>query len=286
MSSTTDSSAAAQSVSHYTRRAQNYDSGNSQWHVSLGQQFVEDANPLCGSRCLDLACGTGLVTFPLAEAVGTTGHVIGIDITPAMLDIAKSQPRKPDWAPIDFIEHDIAHLDGIAQIQSVIAQHGGFDLIACCSALILLSDPAAAIQSWAKLLKPGGKLIADVPTEDHLLQYILSWDLRGATASSIDPSRPWVKGIDSLNKLCTDAGLVIERSWRADGLPEQQTEYGLDEGDRVFGDCVQKYSDFMDPGKIDETKGAFLQMWAQRCERNDGCFRDGPWLYVTIARKR
>lgn len=285
MSNTAQSAAAAKSVSHYTRRAENYDSGNSQWHVSLGQQFVANASPIPGSQCLDLACGTGLVTFPLAEAVGNSGHVIGMDITRAMLDIAKAQPRKPHWAPIDFIEHDISNLDGIDQIQAVVTQHGGFDLIACCSALILLSDPAAAIESWAKLLKTGGKLIVDVPTEDHILQYILSWDVRGATASSTDPSRPWVKGIDSLNKLCTNAGLAIEKSWRMDGLPEQQTDYNVDEGERVFGDCAQKYKDFMDLDKINETKEAFLKMWAQRCERNGGRFPDGPWLYVTIARK-
>lgn len=136
----------AEAIAHYTRRAPDYDGGSNGWHIALGEQFVADINPPQGARCLDLACGTGLVTFPLARAAG------------------------PDGARIEFVEHDVSYFDDVLQVQAVVARHGGFDVVACCSALVLLADPAAAVRSWAALLRPGGVLVAEVPTETHTLQ--------------------------------------------------------------------------------------------------------------------
>jgi SAM-dependent methyltransferase len=50
-----------------------------------------------GDRVLDIACGTGL-NFPhLHELVGDEGHVMGIDVTPAMLDIARQRIARQGW---------------------------------------------------------------------------------------------------------------------------------------------------------------------------------------------
>ncbi|ETN40630.1 uncharacterized protein HMPREF1541_04908 [Cyphellophora europaea CBS 101466] len=279
------SSAAKEAINHYTRRAPQYDTGNGGWHITLGQAFVNEVAPQPGAQCLDLACGTGLVTFPLAAATGTNGQVIGVDITPAMLDIARKRTRELDWAPIEFIEHDVGDLDDVESVQYVLSKHGGFDIISCCSGLVLLADPARAIKKWAELLRPGGKLIADVPTENHTLQYIFSWELRGALNLRSDFNRSWVQDIHSLEELYTDAGLAVERSWRTGSQGAGEREYGVEEGERVFEEQVRKYQEFMDPRKMDETKDAFLKIWVRECECGGGRFVDGHWLYVTIARK-
>jgi ubiquinone/menaquinone biosynthesis C-methylase UbiE len=59
---------------------------------------------------LDLACGTGLVIIPAAKAVGSSGTVIGIDITPGMLREAGNKTLDEGCAKIEWIEHDVTPL--------------------------------------------------------------------------------------------------------------------------------------------------------------------------------
>jgi ubiquinone/menaquinone biosynthesis C-methylase UbiE len=284
MPTTAQSTAAAEAIAHYTRRAPDYDVGSNGWHITLGEQYVSDISPPSGARCLDLACGTGLVTFPLARAAGSDGLVVGVDVTPAMLEIARKREREEGWARVEFVEGDIAELDGVEVVQEVVRE-GGFDVICCCSALVLLADPGEAIRRWAGLLKRGGRFITDVPTETHTLQYLFSWELRGAMGLKNEFDRSWVKDIHSLEELCREAGLVVERSWKTGSQGGKGKEYRLEDGERVFEEHVKKYQDFMNLGKLDETRQRFLEMWRRECERNNGVFREGHWLYVTIASK-
>ena len=96
--------------SHYIGRA-DYDERDGGWHIQLGKDFVEWLSPIePGSVAFDLACGTGLVTIPLASAIGSPGKVVGVDLTNAMLDQAGSKHMSPDAAPIEWIEGDVMDL--------------------------------------------------------------------------------------------------------------------------------------------------------------------------------
>jgi ubiquinone/menaquinone biosynthesis C-methylase UbiE len=141
----------------YNGCAPSYDAFTGGWHVQLGLDFVERIAPALGASVLDLACGTGVVTIPAAEAVGSSGTVIGIDITPGMLREARNKTPDEGCAKIEWIECDVASLNEVEAVQSVIRQNCGFDVISCCSAFVLLMDPATTIVSWASLPKSGGK---------------------------------------------------------------------------------------------------------------------------------
>ncbi|MDH3287490.1 MAG: methyltransferase domain-containing protein [Betaproteobacteria bacterium] len=65
---------------------------------------------LPGERVLDVACGTGLVTRLAAPEVGPTGHVTGVDISAAMLAVARSLPP-PSGASITWVEGDAGAMD-------------------------------------------------------------------------------------------------------------------------------------------------------------------------------
>lgn len=146
------------SMAMYDERASTYDKSNGGWHVELGQDFIDWTTPHVGAKVLDLACGTGLVTYPAAQAVGFDGLVIGIDLSASMLQEAKSKQKTTPQGNgrIVWVEHDISNLNDIEVVQDVLDQ-GGFDLITCCSAFVLLENPAESIKRWAGLLKPGGK---------------------------------------------------------------------------------------------------------------------------------
>ena len=63
-----------------------------------------------GDRVLDMACGTGL-NFPhLRELAGEGGHVLGIDLTPAMLDVARGRIARHGWKNVEVRQADAAQL--------------------------------------------------------------------------------------------------------------------------------------------------------------------------------
>lgn len=75
-------------------------------------------------------------------------------------------------APVVWIAGDITSEELLSEsaIQQILTRDGGFDIISICSALVLLPDQQGAIRFWVeKLLKKGGRLIVDVPTEDITL---------------------------------------------------------------------------------------------------------------------
>lgn len=69
----------------------------------LARIVIDLAAPTEGERVLDLACGTGLVARTVAPIVGSTGSVVGLDVLPGMLAVARSLPP-PGGAAIEWRE--------------------------------------------------------------------------------------------------------------------------------------------------------------------------------------
>ena len=278
------SAQAALSISMYNNRATVYDSSTGGWHAELGSDFVEWVAAAPGASVLDLACGTGLVTTPAAKAVGRGGIVIGVDITPGMLREAKSKKLDENCAAIEWVEDDITSLNDIEAIQSIVRCQGGFDVISCCSALVLLPDAGLAIKHWATFLKPGGKMIIDVPTEDKTLQHLFTVDLRDAMGTGLAFDRSWVHDVHSLERIYEDAGLVVEESWRTRSyIPEKWFE--AHERDTVFEEQISTtYKSFLSERNLEDARKAWRDLWDSNLREN-GKFWDGHALYVTIGRK-
>ncbi|KAK6430593.1 hypothetical protein LTR95_013248 [Oleoguttula sp. CCFEE 5521] len=138
----------------YDDRATRYDDS---WHPRFARHVVELLDLQPSEHVLDLACGTGLVTFAAAQAVGPTGTIIGVDISSGMLAQAHLKRQNTNVGNVQLHQHSITGLSSLAAVRG---RH--FDAITCASALVLLSNPALALKHWARFLKPGGKLITDV----------------------------------------------------------------------------------------------------------------------------
>ncbi len=104
-----------------------------------------------GDRVLDLACGTGL-NFPhLRELVGEGGQVVGVDLTPAMLDIARKQIKGSDWKNVEVREADAANLP---------FPDASFDKVIISFALTIIPESLKAIEEVRRVLVPGGRFVA------------------------------------------------------------------------------------------------------------------------------
>lgn len=105
-----------------------------------------------GERVLDVACGTGLVTFRAADAVGPTGFIAASDISEDMVaSVAESAAAR--GLSGDFRRMDAEALDH---------PDDQFDAVVCGLGLMYVADPPAALREMRRVLKPGGRAAAVV----------------------------------------------------------------------------------------------------------------------------
>lgn len=111
--------------------------------------LLDMAAPRAGTHALDLACGTGIVTHRLASRLGERGRIVGVDINPDMLDVARaaSEPSGSPAAPIDWRTADAI---------SIPAEDNSFDLIVCQQGLQFFPDKSAAANEMRRVLGDGG----------------------------------------------------------------------------------------------------------------------------------
>ncbi|GIK66200.1 MAG: ubiquinone/menaquinone biosynthesis methyltransferase [Chloroflexota bacterium] len=110
-------------------------------------RLVSLAQPQPGQRVLDVACGTGLVTHLLAEHVGNAGQVVGYDISPDMIGVARA--KKPNTS--------IAWQLGDAC--SLPFQDHAFDIVICQLGLMFFQDRVASLREMYRVLAPQGQLL-------------------------------------------------------------------------------------------------------------------------------
>ncbi|HEX4211764.1 MAG TPA: methyltransferase domain-containing protein [Candidatus Dormibacteraeota bacterium] len=131
--------------------ARTYDVWLDGLHRRVALTLAEMVQPGPGESVLDVGCGTGLFSHPVARAVGPTGHVVAIDAAASMLDMARRSP-----SPNTSYFH--ATVDGPLWFRD-----GAFGLIAFCDSLTYLASPRQALQEAARMLAPGGRLALAVP---------------------------------------------------------------------------------------------------------------------------
>jgi SAM-dependent methyltransferase len=119
---------------------------------ALSRRVLDLAAPREGERVLDLACGTGIVARTVAPIVGAAGSVVGIDVLPPMLAVARSVPA-PDGASIEWREGDATALD---------LSDSSFDLVICQQGLQFFPDREATASEVLRVLAPGGRFVAAV----------------------------------------------------------------------------------------------------------------------------
>jgi SAM-dependent methyltransferase len=113
----------------------------------LGLRVIDALKPGHGDVVLDIGCGAGQTLLQLAERVGPQGRVIGVDISPRLLEIAKR--RTAGLGQVSLIEADAQHLDlPTGSADAVFSRFGvmGFD------------DPVAAFMNFRRIIRSSGIL--------------------------------------------------------------------------------------------------------------------------------
>jgi ubiquinone/menaquinone biosynthesis C-methylase UbiE len=124
--------------------------------------LINRAAPQPTDRVLDIACGTGAVTRLAADRV-TTGRVVGLDLNPGMLKVARSI-RTSSASEIEWYE---------GSAQDLPFSNHPFDLVLCQLGLQFFPDRPRAVREMKRVLVPAGRLalsvysaIEQTPAED------------------------------------------------------------------------------------------------------------------------
>ena len=120
-----------------------------------------------GCRILDLGSGSGRDVYLLAQLVGASGDVVGVDMTPEQLDVARRHQafhaEQFGYANVRFLEGQIEALDALD------LEPASFDVIVSNCVLNLSTDKPAVLRGVQRLLKPGGEFyFSDVYADRRL----------------------------------------------------------------------------------------------------------------------
>jgi SAM-dependent methyltransferase len=183
-----------------------------------------------GENVLEIGCGTGAVTIPLAKAVGEHGRVVAVDISEPMLNAARQRVGESGL-------RNVTLLSGDAQVRAF--ERAAFDIATSRMGVMFFSDPAAAFRNIGNALKPGGRLVfacwAPLAENRH---WLISHDIALRHLGPPAPSTGHVPGPlafgdpDYIRGVLTAAGFAdieIERAHPTiiGGSPEEETRQAL-----------------------------------------------------------
>jgi SAM-dependent methyltransferase len=104
-----------------------------------------------GLRVLDVGCGPGTITADLAELVGPTGHVTGVDAAAPILDQARTTAAERGLTHTDFTTADV---------HALAFPDGSFDVVHAHQVLQHVGDPVTALREMRRVCRPGGIVAA------------------------------------------------------------------------------------------------------------------------------
>src|SRR5438105_13146537 len=152
-------------VDVFSRAAATYDTVGPRHFEYFARRIVEFVGVEPGDSVLDVATGTGAVLLAAADRLGRNGHVLGVDLTAAMLDRAAAMVRDHALINVDLMAGDAERLD---------LPTGSFDVVLCAFGLSSFANRLRALMEFRRLLRNSGR-VGIVDTFGWYFQHDARW---------------------------------------------------------------------------------------------------------------
>ncbi len=257
-----------------------YDRSGVEFFQPMADRLVQLLSPRPGERALDIGCGRGAVSIPLARAVGPRGAVTAADIVPAMVESVSDDALRLRLGNLSTIVMDAA---------APAVPRETYDLVTAAAVLFFLPDPREALSRWVRLIKPGGRIgLTTFGDQDPTWAAVDSLFAPYRPAGSLGPRScgeqgPFAAEAD-ISGLLRECGAVDVRTrtepvrlsvadaeeWRAFTLTTGQREAWLlvpaDERDRLF----QRARFLLESARTDEGRIVLTQQVRYTLGRRPG----------------
>jgi ubiquinone/menaquinone biosynthesis C-methylase UbiE len=114
----------------------------------IAEAVVEAAGPVNGERVLDVGCGSGATTFAAAWRTGPTGRAVGVDISGALVELARRRAGEEGLEGVEFLLADAQTHVFATPFDAIVSRFG----------VMFFPDPVAAFANLRRALKPSGRL--------------------------------------------------------------------------------------------------------------------------------
>ena len=226
-----------------------------------------------GESVLEIGCGTGALTVPVAEAIGEQGRLVAVDISEPMLGAARQRVGEHGL-------RNVTLLHGDAQVFAL--EPGAFDLATSRMGVMFFADPAAAFRNIAGALKPGGRLVfacwAPLAENRHwLVSYDIAVRHLGPPASppTHEPGPLAFGNPDYIREVLAAAGFVgitVERAHPTIicGSPEEEARQALLMGPTATADRSKEPHRGDPPGNRPRDRGGLRRRSQRRPDKIAG----------------
>jgi SAM-dependent methyltransferase len=235
-----------------------------------------------GESVLEIGCGTGAVTLPIAKAVGDHGRVVAVDISEPMLTAAEQRVGECG-------KQNVTLLLGDAQVFPF--ERDAFDVATSRMGVMFFADPVAAFRNIGSALKPGGRLVfacwAPLAENRHwLISYEIALRHLGPPAPSTDhePGPLAFADPEYIRGFLAAAGFADIKVERAHptiigGSPEEEARQSLMMGPTARLIEAKKPTDATRKVIADEIAEAF------NAEATSGAIRLPATIFLVTARR-
>jgi ubiquinone/menaquinone biosynthesis C-methylase UbiE len=167
---------------------------------------LEFANLAPGEQVLDVASGTGLVTFEAAQAVGPAGRVLGVDVSSRMVELALRRSQCLQTTNCEF---------AAMGAEALSLPDARFDVVMCTLGLMYVADPDQALREMRRVLRPTGRMVIAVWGERSNCGWSALFPIVDAeVASEVCPLFFQLGQADALARACRDAQFEVTQERR------------------------------------------------------------------------
>lgn len=195
-------------AARFDARADTYDdSAAHRWQAGVA---AEVAGVSLGERVLDVATGTGLLLRSLPAFV-PEGSRVGLDIAPALLEVAARELPGAHWV--------------LADAGSVPFADGTFDVVTCIAGMSYLR-PEVVLPEWRRVVRDSGRVVVSVPADRGLTLFALLQDSARTVGIELSEPNAGLGSHEGVWPIGSDHGLVlrdlVEMTYREPSIPRPE----------------------------------------------------------------